>query len=156
MNSRTLLFGIVLTGILFYLTWVYFRKCPVVITEEYTETTEPVAPQKQPKSLETITKDLFEINEMEYQKSDLETFERLVREWDRSILTGTSTDAEQLYNTVNALDVDSDLFEHVVRERCTSSQEQDSASVDLLKRIVKQLPHEAVQGELYNVLFKQE
>jgi hypothetical protein len=146
------------------LLYLAFRKCPsppvvdVEIKEDviHMSTTERSVfdylqneSKEHAKDVVDKVKDLFDVNELSFQEKDVLMFVHAVREWDDSVRKLSQADIEHMYNTLNTLDVQSEMLVHVLQEHVTTTPPPE-----LFKKIVKQLAYEAVKGELYNVLFK--
>ena len=106
--------------------------------------------------VETV-KDLFNINEVPLNtdsiNDDVVGFVRTVREWDRSVRKLEQKDAESMYNTINSLNIDSELFDVIINDHVKTKKVDCDKSTILFKRILKQLTDEAIKGELFKVLF---
>jgi len=101
--------------------------------------------------VETVT-ELFNVNEVQFTTNDVVGFVRTVREWDESVGKLEQKEAEYMYNNINSLNIDSELFDilvHIHIKTCTSK----NPYTVLFKRMLRQLTDEAIKGELFNVLF---
>jgi hypothetical protein len=174
MNLKYLLSAVVAIAVVCAL-FAWYKKCPppkkeevvVVVEEEEKEEEEPelnetetrlyqyLETESKEKTIDMVdtVKDLFNINEVPLNDSsnDVVAFVRTVREWDHSIRKLEQKDAESMYNTINSLNIDSELFNVIINDHIKTCG--NIKSTILFKRILKQLTDEAIKGQLFNVLF---
>jgi len=157
--------------------FAWYKKCPLpppplleVVEEEEEEEEEELnevetrlyqyleteSKEKTIGMVETV-KDLFNVNEVPLsEEDDVVMFVRTVREWDRSVRKLEQKDAESMYNTINSLNIDSELFDVIINDHVKTKKVDCDKSTILFKRILKQLTDEAIKGELFKVLFLSE
>jgi Glu-tRNA(Gln) amidotransferase subunit E-like FAD-binding protein len=182
MNLKYLLSAVVVVVAVVCALFAWYKKCPPPpppkkqeeeVVEEEEEKPEPKlnevetrlyqyleteSKEKTIGMVETV-KDLFNINEVPLNtdsiNDDVVGFVRTVREWDRSVRKLEQKDAESMYNTINSLNVDSELFDVVINDHVKTCGGGNKSTI-LFKRILKQLTDEAIKGELFKVLFLSE
>ena len=150
--------------------FAWYKKCPLpppplleVVEEEEEEVElnevetrlyqylETESKEKTIGMVETV-KDLFNVNEVPLsEEDDVVMFVRTVREWDRSVRKLEQKDAESMYNTINSLNLDSELFDVIINDHIKTCG--NNKSTILFKRILKQLTDDAIKGAQFNVLF---